>query len=294
MSSYFGNFQPVQKYSQTILSQLNTFNIMTPSDPKPLSPTQIPISIDSQLTPTKAYYLLHHKHTTSVLSLTPHLPTLYTPTEGLSLIAASNLATSSGEPFPPVLYTLKKENLFGTHFTAKDDKGIEVAEWKSPILSLHMGTTQITFLHPDQHSDESTLTPIPSGMQIEATPTVEHHEVNGEMVQVRPVGVGRRAEDFVKDGMRYIWEVERHKHEHKNLHKVIHAESPTPSKILIASFAQPSPHSKDGLLVLDSRELDPLTGILTLCAMLESRIAEGDGDEQSVGERMSNVPVLMM
>lgn len=51
--------------------------------------------------------------------------------------------------------------------------------------------------------------------------------------------------------------------------QVIHAESPTPSKILVGSFAQPVSHAKDGLLVLDSREIDPLTGILTLCAMLE-------------------------
>jgi len=84
--------------------------------------------------------------------------------------------------------------------TVKDDKGIEIAEWKSPILSLHMGMTKITFLHPDQHSDTSSrgedgnggeLSTVPSGVE---SPEHTHREVKGEMVQVRPAGVGRRAE----------------------------------------------------------------------------------------------------
>jgi hypothetical protein len=194
MTSYLGHFQPVEKYSSTLITHQNTVSIMTADAPKPLLSENIPVSTTSQLLPNRAYYLLHHKNTTSILDLTPHINTLYTPSHGLSLLAASNLATSSGEPFPGVIYTLKKENIFGTHFTAKDDKGIEVAEWKSPILSLHKGETRITFLHPDEHhflaSGNGMMTPIVEDVRSET----EHREVPGEMVQVRPAGVGRRAE----------------------------------------------------------------------------------------------------
>lgn len=65
-------------------------------------------------------------------------------------------------------------------------QGKEVAEWKSPILSFHMGTTRITFLHPDRHL-EAGPEPV-TGVE------AEHHEVEGEMVEVKPAGFGRRAE----------------------------------------------------------------------------------------------------
>ncbi|KAF8848526.1 hypothetical protein BDZ45DRAFT_681159 [Acephala macrosclerotiorum] len=238
----------------------------------PLKPENIPISVDSELSPTRAFYLLHHKHETSILDLTSDLVKLFTPaaTPILNLVAAKNLATSASSetPYPPVLYTLHKQNLFGTHLKVKDVDQKEVAEWKSPIISLHMGRTTITFLHPDRHQE---ATSVEEGVQRveEVTPQREQREVGGETVQVTPTGLGRRAEEFTKDGLRYIWEVEKHKHEHKTLYKVIHSDSTTPSKIAIGRFVQPNTHTKDGLLVLDAREIDALTGILTLAAMLE-------------------------
>jgi hypothetical protein len=42
---------------------------------------------------------------------------------------------------------------------------------------------------------------------------------------------------------------------------------------VIADFTQPGPHDYDGLLVLDANEIDDLTAIITLCAILEVRDA---------------------
>lgn len=53
------------------------------------------------------------------------------------------------EERPEVAYTMKKENLFGTHLVARQggESGKELAEWKSPFLSLSGGgTTKIKFL----------------------------------------------------------------------------------------------------------------------------------------------------
>jgi hypothetical protein len=112
----------------------------------------------------------------------------------------------------------------------------------------------------------------------------------------------------VKDGITYVWEMEPHKHTQKSLFKVrlpsnppapppntplsvplptitspplvpvlipptqvIHADSDSKKKIEIARFSQPTASNKDGVLVLDSREIDALLGILTVCAMLEVR-----------------------
>ncbi|CZR56410.1 uncharacterized protein PAC_06298 [Phialocephala subalpina] len=253
-----------------------TFAFQTLNSPTmsahPLKPENIPLSMDSELSPTRAFYLLHHKHDTSILDLTSDLVKLFSPTASpsLNLVAAKNLATfaSSETPYPPILYTLHKENLFGTHLRVRDVDQKEVAEWKSPIISLHMGQTTIKFLHPERHQD--AVVPVIEAERVEEmTEHPEATQVGGETVQVTPTGMGRRSEEFTKDGLRYIWEVEKHRHENKTLYKVIHSDSTTPSKIAIGRFAQLNKHNKDGLLVLDAREIDALTGILTLAAMLE-------------------------
>lgn len=42
-------------------------------------------------------------------------------------------------------------------------------------------------------------------------------------------------------------------------------------KMEVARYAQRSAHEREGLLVLDGREVDELLVVLTLCAMLEAK-----------------------
>jgi len=241
------------------------------SAPTP-KPEAIPVSTEWEFSPSRAFYLKHQKHDASIVDLTPDLAKVFesTLTPSLNLTAAQDLLIPAlnKTSTPQVIYTIHKENLLGTHMVVKDAEKKEVAEWKIPILTLHMGRTTITFLHPERHQEAP---PAAGGVQrVEDVTGTEGRKEEAETLQVTPTGVlGKKAEEFTKDGIRYIWEVEKHKHERKTLYKVIHSDSNTPSKIDIAHFVQPSTHTKDGLLVLDAREIDALTGILTLAAMLE-------------------------
>jgi hypothetical protein len=128
--------------------------------PKPLKyPEAIPIDPDHPLNPTHALFLTHNKDLTSILDFSSSLSSLYFPPSegngdegkkefGLALSVAATVATVS--PAPPIVYTVKRENLVGTRFTVKDGKGKEVAEWKCPILSLHMGRATVKFLTGEQ------------------------------------------------------------------------------------------------------------------------------------------------
>jgi hypothetical protein len=128
-----------------------------------IKPEFIPLDLSTPLSPTYAFFITQTKHQTFILDLTPSLSSLFSP-PSINLTAATNLATAS--PFPPTIYTLRKENLLGTHLSVKDGEGKDVAEWKSPILSLHMGRTTVTF----------------------------HHDEREETVEIKPISVGRRSE----------------------------------------------------------------------------------------------------
>jgi hypothetical protein len=73
---------------------------------------------------------LHRKlHTLALLPLLP---------QRAALNVATNLATVG--PVPPVIYTLMKKNLLGTHFKVKDGEGKDVAEWDDTYLESAYGT----------------------------------------------------------------------------------------------------------------------------------------------------------
>jgi hypothetical protein len=126
----------------------------------------VPIDTHTPLAPTRALSITHTKHHTILIQdLTPSLSSLFSPSTGLAIEEATKLI--DGTPAPPTLYTLKKENLLGSHMTVHDNEGKEVAEWKNPILSLHAGKITIKFLDA---------------------------EVGQKMVEVNPIGHDRISE----------------------------------------------------------------------------------------------------
>lgn len=143
---------------------------------------------------------------------------------------------TSSPPLPEIVFTFKKENLPGSHLTVSDKAGNHVADWKSPILS--MGTTTLTFPNGSKHSSHP--------------------------IEIKPLGVGRRAESFVKDSVMYTWENERFKIENKNLIKAIGSE-----KVEVAKYSQKTGHDKEGLLVVNTGEVDELVAVLTCFAVLQ-------------------------
>jgi hypothetical protein len=105
----------------------------------------VPIDHSKPLTPTHALSITHTKHHTIIIQdLTPSISSLFSSKDGLAIEEATKLIDAT--PAPPTLYTLKKENLLGTHLTVHDKEGKEVAEWKNPILSFRAGKVTIKFL----------------------------------------------------------------------------------------------------------------------------------------------------
>jgi hypothetical protein len=145
-----------------------------------------------------------------VLNLTPHLLESYNVDTDIS---PEFLKEAKQITFPPplseIVFTFKKENLTGSHLTASGKGGNHVTDWKSPILS--MGTTTLTFQNGSEHSSHP--------------------------IEIKPLGVGRRAERFVKDSVMYTWENERFKIENKSLIKAIGSE-----KVEAAKYKPPQPH----------------------------------------------------
>jgi hypothetical protein len=52
--------------------------------------------------------------------------------------------------------------------------------------------------------------------------------------------------------------------------QVVHDENGKTRKREVARFGQQNPRDRDGLLVLDAREVDELIVVLTICAMVEA------------------------
>jgi hypothetical protein len=120
----------------------------------------VPLDTHKPLTPTHALSITHTKHhTILVQDLTPSLSSLFSPSTGLAIEEATKLI--DGTPAPPTLYTLKKENLLGSHMKVHDKEGKEVAEWRTPILSLHASKVTIKFL--DGEVDQKTVVVNPIG-----------------------------------------------------------------------------------------------------------------------------------
>jgi len=172
-----------------------------------------------------------------VLDLTPCLLEGYTTDLGISpdfLKEASKIASSP--PIPEKVFTLKKGNLIGSHLAISDKDGNNVADLKSPILSI--GATTLTF---------------PDGSENSSHP-----------IEIKPLGIGHRAESFVKDSVTCTWENERFKIENKTLARIIDSE-----KMEVARYSQKRGRDNEGVLVLDAREVGELVSVLTCVEVLQ-------------------------
>ena len=136
---------------------------------KPISkPELIPLDPSYILEPTHALFLTHNKDSIFILDLTNSLSSLYFPPktdgEGKDFALALSVATTvaSSTPAPATVWTVKRENLVGTRFVVKDGEGKEVAEWKCPILSLHMGRATVKFLSGAGAGEEKSVVDVES------------------------------------------------------------------------------------------------------------------------------------
>jgi hypothetical protein len=130
---------------------------------------------------------------------------------------------------------LKKGNLKGSHLIVADKDSNHIADWKNPIVSI--GTTTLTFPEGSKHSNHP--------------------------IEIKPSGVGRHVESFVKDSMMYVWENERVKVANKTLVKLVESE-----KVRVARNGQKTGQDTDGVLVVDTGVVDELVAVMTSLAVL--------------------------
>ncbi|KUJ07096.1 uncharacterized protein LY89DRAFT_743097 [Mollisia scopiformis] len=227
----------------------------------------IPIDVLSPLDPTRALSIqlpapLKTHHPSHIQDLTPHLSTLFSRNLGITnehLLSAHKASIIF--PKPVVRYTLEKQNLLGTHLAILDGVGNEIATWKSPILSLGIGSSKTEIKFPGQ------------SQMLEVKKVIETKE-NEKLGYNRDHGLHHRhryAERFVKDGTTYFWEAEPESCHQLALMEVFADNRDGIMKKEVARYAQKSAHEREGLLVLNGTEVDELIVVLTLCALLDGK-----------------------
>jgi hypothetical protein len=172
----------------------------------------LPLDLNHPLSPNRALAihlpspLTTHKPS-SIQDLTPRLPSLYSPTQGITnehLLSAHKASLVS--PSPPIDYVLEKQNLIGTHLAILDAEGNEVAEWRLPVLRLGRGVGNVVEVKFPRGGGEADL--------MEMRRLTEGKGKERERELPVPIGVHhshhhhRHAEGFVKDGVAFIWEPE--------------------------------------------------------------------------------------
>ncbi len=187
----------------------------------------LPLDLNRPLSPTRALAiqlpsLLNTHRPSSIQDLTSRLPSLFSPTQGITtenLLSAHKASILT--PSPPVRYLLERQNLIGTHLAILDAEGNEVAEWRLPILRFGRGVGDVVEVKFPRGSGEAEV--------MEMRRVVEGKENQGrerEKDRELVAGLGyphahhRRAESFVKDGVGYLWEVEPESQHQKTLFKV--------------------------------------------------------------------------
>jgi hypothetical protein len=256
----------------------------------------LPLDLNHPLSPNRALAihlpspLTTHKPS-SIQDLTTRLPSLYSPTQGITnehLLSAHKATIVS--PSPPIDYVLEKQNLLGTHLAILDAEGNELAEWRLPVLRFRRGVGNVVEVKFPRGGGEAEV------MEMRRLTEGKGREKEKEL----PVPIGthhhhvhhRHAESFVKDGIAFLWEAEPEALYQKALFKVfftagnrwfwrlvlihpkvVYDENGKARKREVARFGQQNPKDKEGLLVLDSREVDELIVVLTICAMVEAKDA---------------------
>ncbi|KAH8808806.1 hypothetical protein F5884DRAFT_858327 [Xylogone sp. PMI_703] len=234
----------------------------------------LPLDVNNLLTPNRALAIhlsasLSTHQLSKIQDVTSYLPILFSEKHGITtenLLSAHKVCIIS--PPPPLRYTLEKQNLIGTHLAVLDAEGNEVAEWKHPVLSFSRSAgeiVQVKFPRGGGEAELMEMRRLVEGRDGEYKEREYVHSVPA--AHLRP----RHAESFVKDGIAFLWEAEQDTKHQKALFKVVHDGHGKTRKREVARFAQQSAHEKEGLLVFDSREVDELVVVLTICAMLEAK-----------------------
>jgi hypothetical protein len=134
------------------------------------------------------------------------------------------------------VYTFKKKHWLSSNSIIRDVHKTQIAELSAPLIAL--GTRKFIF---------------PNG-----SPHASHQ------IEMRQVGIRRRAGWFAKDSVLYFWDVENRSTTHKVLYKVVGA-----MKVEIGKYATKHVWDGSGVLVLDTEQLDELVAVVSTVASLE-------------------------
>ena len=202
------------------------------------------------LRPDRVFWVTPHNYFTKaikVLDLTPLVQTQYT---GMSDAYKNEVKEVVKKSAPEPTYVLTRENWVGRKYSVTDSSGGSVADWKHPWTSV--GTATLTF--PDD------------------SPHCSHP------VELKNKCWGRRTETFVVDSATFMWKPDSLFASHNmTLYKALGEK-----KVEVGKYSQKwwGVFLTGGILVLDTRELDELIGVLSLAAVLKKkrqRAAERSG-----------------
>lgn len=197
-------------------------------------PEDFPLDESKKLNPNNAFFIKTSSGITSdaaVYDLTDVIERKYDGMSSEYIHEADVLAQNAAATHPA--FELTKQKFYKRKATVTDESHAEVAGISAPVLSLDL--VKFTFPQGSPHSSHD--------------------------IEMKPVGMGRRAEGFVKDSVQYFWD----KHESiAVLTKVIDGK-----RVEIAKFGAKQVFDKCGVLALDTVHLDELVGIITCVTLLQ-------------------------
>jgi hypothetical protein len=205
----------------------------------------MPVDEAITLRPTRILYIVPQSgwaRDTMILDLTAQLHASYPDNLSPEFKASAKRLASSTPPIAPI-FTLTRAHWYSSsRLTVTDTAGAQLAEWHSPLMAY--GVTRIRFPADSPHC--------------------------GHALDVKPLGVGRRAQSFINNSVMCAWETGgRFKSGRMSLYKAIGAK-----KVEAARYESDSgTFIAGGLLVLDTREVDELVALLTCLAVLNQRDA---------------------
>ncbi|OCL04288.1 hypothetical protein AOQ84DRAFT_442186 [Glonium stellatum] len=211
--------------------------------------TSLPLDTTS-LRPDRVFWVTPHNYftkTIKVLDLTPFTQTPYTGMSDAYKNEAKEIVKSRA---PEPTYMLTRENWVGRKYSVTDSSGESIADWKHSWTSV--GTAMLTFPDDSPHCSHT--------------------------IELKNKCWGRRTETFVVDSATFVWKPDSFFGSHNmTLYKVLGKK-----KVEVGKYSQKwwGAFLTGGTLVLDTRELDELIGILSLAVVLKKkrqRAAERSG-----------------
>jgi hypothetical protein len=170
--------------------------------------------------------------TTTIIDLTGQ-DDLVIDSSGEMSKAIFDKAKTAANGAKPIL-ELRRESWYKRVFTTKDAEDQLVAEVSGPLLA--MGHWKLSFPQDSTHSSHA--------------------------IELRPAGMGKRADVFVQDSILYFWDVVDPGSLFK-LYKVMDGK-----RIEAAAFVSKSSHGPKGLLMIDDKLVDVVVACVTFVAVL--------------------------